>query len=531
MPGDGGFTIIESMVAVTILSLAIVVTIQPLIGAIRRISDARVVGVAENLAQGELESIRALDYEDIGIPGRTPSGVLTASREVTVEGRTYSIETMVSYAGSVTGLNVIPQGGDGVQGTWDPGVDYKVVTITVIGTGREMDPVVMETIVSPPRVGAHEGIANARITVVPYEPFAPSRLTLPTVKITAAPAPSISSPLPASTQVFPAIPVATYTVTLATANGWVIHPDDVLAHADLVTVSAGSTTDTSIRLYRPASLTVTVRDYYSQAAITTARVTLTRLPTGAVTVGTTGQYQFTGLIPDAYDIRFSASGYNDLVLTSVNLPSGYPDDMSHELSVVMQPLAPPTTTTTTTTQPGATTTTTVASTTTTTLAATVAVSFTVTDNTARVVAGATVTVDHPSRGTLESVTDIYGLASLNLEGGTTFTATATTPWGHGAVSANFNPASQTAVNLELTQPNSKGTMTLIGGSGAELLYSGGGPWVAMPANYQGEASFVAGGGWYDVAMRCLSGGAVKGQKQVSMKVGKNRETAISGNCP
>jgi hypothetical protein len=368
--------------------------------------------------------------------------------------------------------------------------------------------------------------------VVPYEPFAPSRLTLPTVKITAAPAPSISSVLPASTQVFPAIPVATYTVTLATANGWVIHPDDVLVHADLVTVSAGSTTDTSIRLYRPASLTVTVRDFYSQAAITIARVTLTRLPTGAVTVGTTGQYQFTGLIPDAYDIRFSASGYNDLVLTSVNLPSGYPDDMSHELSVVMQPLAPPTTTTTTTTtQPGGTTTTTVASTTTTTLAATVAVSFTVTDNTGMVVAGATVTVNHPTRGTLQTVTDIYGLASLNLERGTAFTATATTPWGHGPDSDTFDPASRTAVNLQLTRPSNKGTMTLTGGSRAELLYSGGGPWVAMPANYQGEASFVANGGWYYVAKRCLIGGAVKGEKQVSVRAGRNRETSISGTCP
>ena len=114
---------------------------------------------------------------------------------MTVEGRTYDIVTAVSYAGSVTGLNVVPQGGDGVEGTWDPGVDYKVVKVTVTGSGREMDPVIMESIVSPPRVGAHEGIANARITVVPYEPFAPSTLTLPTVKITASPGPAITLPV------------------------------------------------------------------------------------------------------------------------------------------------------------------------------------------------------------------------------------------------------------------------------------------------------------------------------------------------
>ena len=540
--GDGGFTIIESMVAVTILSLALIVTIQPLVGAIRRISDARIVGVAENLAQAELESIRALDYDDVGIPGRTPSGVLEASRTVTVEGRTYSIVTAVSYAGSVTGLNVVPQGGDGVEGTWDPGVDYKVVKITVTGSGREMDPVIMESIVSPPRVGAHEGIANARVTVVPYEPFAPSSFTLPTVKITASPNAAITSGMPASTQVFPAIAAGTYTVALDNPNGWVILPEDALAGLDVITVTAGSTTDTSIRLYRPSSLIVTVTDFYSQLPVTTARVTLTRLPTATVIAGSTGQYQFTGLIPDVYDIRFTASGYNDLVLTSVNLPSGYPDDLSHELSVIMVPLVPPTTTTTTTTtipsttttQPGATTTTTVPSTTTTTLPDSVAVTFTVMDSTSMVLSGATVSVDHPTRGLLQATTDMYGLAVINLERNTTFTVTGSTTWGHGSKTATIDPATATSLTLKLTRPNNRGTMRLSGGgTNLELLYrsSSSAPWVAMPANYEGKASFVGYGGWYYVAKRCLANGSVVGEKRVSVSSGSNRSTSISGYCP
>ncbi len=536
--GEAGFTIVEAMMAVTILSVAIVLTIQPVIGALRQINDARIIGVAENLAQAEVESIRALDYDDIGIPGRTPSGVLAAERDVSVEGRDYTIETVVLYAGSVTGLNVVPQGGDGVEGTWDPGVDYKIVKITVTGNGREMDPIIMETIVSPPRVGAHEGIANARVTVVAHEPFATSTLTLPTIKITAAPAAAIHSPLPASVQVFPAIPAGTYTATLDTANGWLIHPADVLAQKDVLAVSAGSTTDTSLRVYRPGSLVVTVRDYYSNAVISTAQVTVTRLPDAKVTVGTPGQYTLTGLVPDAYDVKVTNSGYNDWWLTSVNLPSGYPDDMSHELTVIMQPLVPPTTTTTTTipptttTVPGATTTTTtVASTTTTTLVNAVLVTFTVTDNSDMVIAGATVKVNHPTRGLLQAVTDIYGRATLNLEKGTTFTATATTPWGHGSVNSSFNPATKTSVTLKMTRPSNMGKMKLTGGAKAEFLYSGGGPWIAMPANYQGEASFVAYGGWYDVAKRCLANGTVVGAKEVSVRSGENRSTSISGWCP
>lgn len=70
----------------------------------------RVVSVAENLAQAEIESIRALKYEDVGLPGRTPSGVLTEVRTVNVEGRAYLIEMDVEYAGSLTGLDVVPQG-------------------------------------------------------------------------------------------------------------------------------------------------------------------------------------------------------------------------------------------------------------------------------------------------------------------------------------------------------------------------------------------------------------------------------------
>src|SRR3989337_1767609 len=128
---EDGFTIIEAMVAV-----AISLTIQPVVASLRRIADARTISVAENLAQAEIESLRALAYEDVGLPGRSPSGVLDGQHTVTVEGRAYDVRLDVRYAGSLTGLAVVPQGGDGVEGAWDPGVDYKVVTVTVTATGR-----------------------------------------------------------------------------------------------------------------------------------------------------------------------------------------------------------------------------------------------------------------------------------------------------------------------------------------------------------------------------------------------------------
>ena len=112
---EDGFTIIEALVAVTILSIAIVLSIQPVMAALRGVSDARVISVSENLAQAEIEVMRSLDYEQIGLPGRSPAGSLVESREITVEGRRYVLDLDIQYAGSVTGLSVIPQGGDTQQ--------------------------------------------------------------------------------------------------------------------------------------------------------------------------------------------------------------------------------------------------------------------------------------------------------------------------------------------------------------------------------------------------------------------------------
>jgi len=151
-----------------------------------------------------------------------------------------------------------------------------------------------------------------------------------------------------------------------------------------------------------------------------------------------------------------------------------------------------------------------------------------------VIAGALVEVNHPTRGLLQATTDRYGLAVINLERNTTFTVTASTTWGHGAKTVTIDPATKTTLTLKLTRPNNRGTMRLSGGgTNLELLYrsSSNAPWVAMPANYEGKASFVGYGGWYYVAKRCLANGSVVGEKQVSVSSGSNRSTSISGYCP
>lgn len=529
---EDGFTIIEAMVAVSVLAVALGLTIQPVMSALRRVADARVILVSENLAQAEIESLRALEYGDIGLPGRSPSGVLEERRIVTVEGRAYVIELDVRYAGSLTGVDVVPQGGDGVQGAWDPGVDYKTVVVTVTAEGRPGDPVKMETIVAPDQVGAHEGIANARVHLAAYEPIRPGGLDLPVLSVVSAPHAPISSALSADTQVFPAIPPGDYVVGLSAADGWIIHPDDVAAGLDRIAVRAGSLAETTLRVYRPATLIVSAVDAGTGAPVSGARLSLVLLESGR-SIGT-DEATVSGLIPGWYDVTVSAPGYLTNTMRSVAIPDGYPV-MEHRLTVPLSVVSTTTTSTTTTTLPGSTTTTTApgATTTTTAPAAGVLTSFTVHDNTDRVVAGAVVTVVGPGGATTTLVTDSRGVASLSLLPGTTYTATATTLWGHGPDFETFDPRTRNGLELELTRPSGRGTMVLKDGSKAEFIYreKGAATWTVLPANYQGEASFVDEAGKYDVAKRCLGNGQVLGQRDATVKANSDRSTSIRGLCP
>jgi prepilin-type N-terminal cleavage/methylation domain-containing protein len=500
---EGGFTLVEVMVAVTVLAIILVLTIQPVMTAMRRIDTARWVSVAESLAQSEIESIRGLSYQDVGVSGFTPSGVLSSSKTMVVDGRSYTVATDVTYQGSITGLHVIPQGGDGVQGSWDAGVDYKAVTVTVSGAGLGSDPVVVNTIVAPPNIGAHEGIANARVTVAAYEPFAAGTFVLPEMQVQASPAAAIRSRSHDSAQVFPGIPPGNYVAGMAVADGWVLHPADVTAGRANLNVVVGQITETALRVYKPARLLVTVTDLNTGLALGTARVSLTNVPSGTTTNYTQGQYTITGLIPDAYNITVAATGYESYSATSVNIPAGYPSP-DHSLAVALRPIINPP----------------------------VTVTFTVKDNTGRAVNGATMTVTGTSQGTLTAVTDSAGVARIDIVGGATVTATATTPWGHGPRSASFDPAVQNSVALNLTRPSGYGTMGMLGGTRASHFgyRIPSGTWVFLPVNASGEGSFVAVGGSYEVRKRCTNG-TLLSITTVSVASGSNRTTTPSGTCP
>ena len=467
---DDGFGVVEAMVAITILAVVLALSIQPLMASLGRLGASQQLSAAEKLAQSEIEAILALNYDDVGLPGLTPSGVLQATRTVEVAGEQYSVETQVRYAGSLTGLGIVPQGGDGVEGTWDPGVNYKVVTVSVTPVASGADPVVMDAIVAPSRVGALDGMASVRVTIAAYEPFAVGGVQLPSLKLQSPNQADVRSGTHDSVQVFPGVAVATWTVQTDDASGWLILPEDILAGRNTVTARIGAIGDAAFRVYRPATLQVTVLNATTGQAVPNFTLSLLHVPSGTRTNYPAGQGTVGSLVPDSYQVTVAASGYQTFTSGNMNIPAGYPNP-AHQLTVQLTPTAPPSSSTT--------------------MAAPYQVTFTVYDNTGRMVNGAALAVVLPSGETLEGTTDANGRVALALAVGNC-TATATTPWGHGSVSTTFDPKSRNQVQLWLTRPSGMGTRVLSSGARSDSVYRlrRSDPWIVLPANALGEASFV-----------------------------------------
>ena len=113
----------------------------PVLAGFDVLNEAKMATIASNLAQGRIEELRSLEYTDIGFPLGVPEGILQASETATVQNIDFVIKTDVKYFGSINpGEDVVPQGGDGVEGLPDMGIDYKEVTVTVSHPAGERSP-------------------------------------------------------------------------------------------------------------------------------------------------------------------------------------------------------------------------------------------------------------------------------------------------------------------------------------------------------------------------------------------------------
>ena len=357
---ESGFSLPEGIMALTVLAIGIVMTIAPVLSGLDTLAEAKVNQVAANLGQAEIERIRSLDYADVGFPGSSPAGVLAASETVNIQGIDFDITTTVDYVGSVSGLNIVAGGGDGVAGAYDTGIDYKHVTVIV--SHPDMQDVRYDTIVAPPNLGAHEGFSNIVVVFSRVEPVG-----TPTDEIT-DPYPyscvrlqdSLTTTYSSSNNdtqtyagidpntVVPTDPDYYYDVRLGSGcdeqdsfTGWRIHPNS-MSSAE-VHVGPTATATAALELYYPATLEVIAEDEFG-ADLSVAELTVTQGAVSETYDETSPEFdagtatftltEFDGnpIVPGFFDVTLDSTGYIQETKAGVAVPSGYPTVMTETVT-------------------------------------------------------------------------------------------------------------------------------------------------------------------------------------------------------
>ncbi|NOY55704.1 MAG: prepilin-type N-terminal cleavage/methylation domain-containing protein [Actinobacteria bacterium] len=532
---DHGFTVVEVAVALAILGAVIVMTIGPISSGfdiLRRSSQAT---IATNIAQGRIEELRSLAYQDVGYTSSLPSGVLQPSETVTVNGLNFTVSTDIKYFGSINpGEDVIPQGGDGVQGHFDSGIDYKQVIVTVSRTTGDFKPIAMTTIIAPPSMAADDNKANAIVSLVKVEPdgASPSILPYPKVFLVEDTGFVAFPGTPDATQIFAGLDANTssgvdyyYYARLGgsmgslDSGGWRIHPGDIGTEAERIHVAPTQTANMTVRIYHPAVLHVEMYDDANGLPVGgPATLTLTE-PLGVVTF-TEASPEWNGsgwditeangapLIPGSYSFSLLANGYSQVDRSNVLVPSGYPDTADH----------------------------------TETFALTVAVGSTLTvqvkDATGVPIRGVGLTFV-VAAGTSTATTDQNGEVAHFVEGNhVTVTVTATSPFGHQSRTQNVTVSNDQTLIMTLSTPSGYGLITFTDNNQAvehyEYLPRGGNPddVILVYPNVNGQGSAAVAAGNWTVKKVCLNG-STKSTSRLRVYSGSHKvwSTYSRKTCP
>lgn len=319
---EGGFTLVEILVALTLLLIASVAFV-PLFVYVAEASDANQAQlVATNLANSVVEQIRALPYEDVGTVGGNPAGVIPHERTETVGGRTYTIRTDIWWVNDPS---------DDAGGNDPIPYDYKRVRVTVTAPGLFAGSVTtsldIRTLVS--LEGEEEVFPGGNILAQAFRGWRTTpgeEIPVEGVRIDLLTGPSTAQTLLPQTlwtdergqALFAILPEGDYAVAAdASAQGMMVRP---LQEEQTVSVSDAMTTQATFEVELPCHLALQLRNEDTGALISSGGQVILVSPF----VGEIRRTFTNGVIPDSllghiwpvgagypgrYDLKVLADGY------------------------------------------------------------------------------------------------------------------------------------------------------------------------------------------------------------------------------
>ena len=160
---ERGFTLTEVLVAGVVLVIGLIMIAQFFTMTASRILASDTRSLMAQLATQQIETIRGLQYQDIGTVGGQPPGQLLAAEDIVMEGRTFHVTRDVTYFEDSSYSGPYP-------------ANYRRVTVSVSQVNNSaLAPVVMTTNIAG---GAKGGTLDITVTDLSGEGIPGAHLTI-----------------------------------------------------------------------------------------------------------------------------------------------------------------------------------------------------------------------------------------------------------------------------------------------------------------------------------------------------------------
>jgi type II secretory pathway pseudopilin PulG len=256
MRQTGGFSSIEAIAAMAIFMIIATSLVGLLTSSISLQSLARQRTVAEQAAMDQIEKIRKLPYDSVGVVSGNPPGTVAASTPISVRGLAATLQTQIAYVNDPTPTS------------YATSANYKRVTVSVL---RNKDGKVLtrqSTYVAPLARAPLGGINNGTINTTVIDIGA--GLNVPAVGATVNLATGPSAPRSdvadsAGAVTFAALTPsgAGYYDVSASLLGYQTLPEDLptaTGSPNHLQIGPGQTKPATVRIYKPARIDLLVKD-------------------------------------------------------------------------------------------------------------------------------------------------------------------------------------------------------------------------------------------------------------------------------
>jgi hypothetical protein len=364
--------------------------------------------LAEQAAAAQIESIRAQPYESVGVVNGNPPGTVAATQPLTAAGIDATVATQVSFVSDPTRTGYVT------------GADYKKVVVTVTNS-RSKRLTQATTYVGPRGRAAFGGVNGTIIRVQVVD--AALNVAVPGAAVALATGPSAPRgdiTDSAGTVSFPGLLSNPTTGNQAyydintTASGYTVLKDDLPpSSAAHVQLAPGQTFNTAIRVYRAATISISLTD--ATGALYTAPATVTVGSSRAAQSFTVSGGQLTvtsiGGEPVVPNLTYTVSAYTSAgrwaAAATRAVPDAYPTTLTSSFALALGSTTP----------------------------ATSVLTLKVQNAAGVAVGGARVDVSGgPNQAYLSATTDATGTAIFSIPSGSGYSAAATGPNRSGVAS-------------------------------------------------------------------------------------------------